>query len=61
MLDLPQLETRIQLWVWSALRELGEKPDPELAFEVLGVVIEMPSGDGHDTIAAYGEMAPPAI
>jgi hypothetical protein len=53
VLDLPQLETRIQLWVWSALRELGQKPAPKLAFEVLGVIFEMPSGDGHDTLAAY--------
>ncbi len=53
VLDLPQLETRIQLWAWSALRELGEKPDPKFAFEVLGVIIEMPSGDGYDTLAAY--------
>jgi hypothetical protein len=53
VLDLPQLETRIQLWVWSALRELGEKPDPKFAYEVLGVIFEMPSGDGHDTLAAY--------
>src|SRR5947209_7738371 len=28
ILGLPDLETRIQLWVWSALRELGERPDP---------------------------------
>ena len=53
VLELPQLETRLQLWVWSALRELGEKPDPKFAFEVLGVIIEMPSGDGCDTLAAY--------
>ncbi len=53
VLDLPQLETRIQLWVWSALRELGEKPDPKFALEVLGVIIEMPSGGGYDTLAAY--------
>jgi len=53
VLDLPQLETRIQLWVWSALRELGEKPDPKFALEVLGVIIEMPSGGAYDTLAAY--------
>jgi hypothetical protein len=53
VLNLPQVETRIQLWVWSALRELGEKPDPKIAFEVLGVVFEMPSGDGYDTLSAY--------
>jgi hypothetical protein len=28
VLNLPELETRIQLWTWAALRELGEKPDP---------------------------------
>ncbi len=53
VLDMPQLETRILLWVWTALREFGEKPDPKFAFEVLGVIIEMPSGDGVDTLAAY--------
>ena len=29
ILDLPNLETRIQLLVWLALRELGERPDPQ--------------------------------
>ena len=53
VLGLPELETRIQLWVWSALRELGKKPDPKSAFEVLGVIIEMPSGGSYDTLAAY--------
>ena len=53
VLELPDLETRTVLWTWSALRELGENPDPKLSFEVLGVVMEMPSGDGYDTLAAY--------
>jgi hypothetical protein len=53
VLDAPQLETRAILWVWSALRELGEKPDPQFAFEVLGVILERPSVDGYDTLAAY--------
>jgi hypothetical protein len=39
--------------VWSGLRELREKPEPKFAFEVLGVVIEMPSGGAYDTLAAY--------
>lgn len=52
-LTLPQLETREQLWLWAALRELGERPDAKTAYEVIGVVIEMPSGDGYDTLAAY--------
>jgi len=53
VLDSPALETRIQLWVWSALRELGEKPEGKSAFEVLGAVLEMPSGGAYDTLAGY--------
>jgi hypothetical protein len=53
VLMAPQLETRTLLWVWSALRELGEKPEPQFAFEVLGVVLEVPSGGAYDTLAAY--------
>lgn len=54
-LETPRLETRIQLWVWSALRELGEPPDPKIAYEVLGAIIEFPSGDGYDTLAGYAD------
>ena len=53
ILDRPNLETRVQLWVWSALRELGEKPDPKSGAEVLGVVIEVPVQGAYDTLAAY--------
>jgi len=53
ILDTPKLETRIQLWVWSALRELGQSPDPKFAYEVLGAIIEFPSGGGYDTLAGY--------
>ena len=53
VLELSDLETRTVLWTWSALRELGETPDPQLSFEVLGVVMEIPSGDSYDTLAAY--------
>jgi hypothetical protein len=53
ILDTPDLESRIILWVWSALRELGEKPDQKMAFQVIGVVIEIPSGGAYDTLAAY--------
>jgi hypothetical protein len=34
VLTAPQLETRTLLWAWSALRELGEKPETKLAFEL---------------------------
>jgi hypothetical protein len=53
ILDSPGLETRVQLWVWSALRELGEQPQGRSAFEVLGAVLEMPSGGAYDTLAGY--------
>jgi hypothetical protein len=53
VLDMPELETRIVLWTWSALRELGERPDPKFAFQVIGTVIEVPSGGGYDTLAGY--------
>jgi hypothetical protein len=53
ILDSPGLETRIQLWVWAALRELGERPEGRSAFEVLGAVLEMPSGGAYDTLAGY--------
>jgi hypothetical protein len=53
VLDLPNLETRIQLWVWSALRELGQRPDPQSGKEVLGVVVEVPMRGAYDTLAAY--------
>jgi hypothetical protein len=53
VLDSPVLETRIQLWVWAALRELGEGPEGKAAFEVLGAVLEMPSGGAYDTLAGY--------
>jgi hypothetical protein len=49
----PNLETRIQLWVWSGLRELGEQPDAKSGGEVLGVVIEVPMHEAYDTLAAY--------
>lgn len=53
VLETPKLETRLQLWVWSALRELGQAPEPKYAYEVLGAIIEYPSGNGYDTLAAY--------
>lgn len=53
VLDMPAVETRTQLWAWSSLRELGEMPEPKFAFEILGVVLERPSGGAYDTLAAY--------
>ncbi len=53
ILEVPNLETRIQLWVWSALRELGEQPNANSGKEILGVVIEVPMRGGYDTLAGY--------
>jgi hypothetical protein len=53
ILETPKMETRIHLWVWSALRELGQTPDPKSGYEVLGAIIEFPSGGAYDTLAAY--------
>jgi hypothetical protein len=53
ILSLANLETRIQLWVWSALRELGVQPEANAAWEILGVVIEVPMKGAYDTLAAY--------
>jgi hypothetical protein len=53
ILNHANLETRIQLWVWSALRELGQQPEVNVAWEVLGVVVEVPTGGAYDTLAAY--------
>lgn len=54
-LTQPGLDTRLTLWTWNGLRELGEKPSPKIAREVLGVVIEVPVKNGYDTLAAYAD------
>lgn len=53
VVSIPGIEARIHLWAWSALRELSEQPDPTLATEILGVVVEVPMKGAYDTLAAY--------
>jgi hypothetical protein len=53
VLALPGLETRVQLWTWTALRGLGALPDDDSADVVQGVVIEMPVDGGLDTLAVF--------
>ncbi len=48
-------ETRIQLWAWRALRELGEKPDPKTGDPVQGVVCELSTEGGGGTLAVYAD------
>jgi hypothetical protein len=53
VLDIPNVETRVQLWAWRALRQFGEKPAAKDGSEVRGVVIEVPIAYGYDTLAVY--------
>lgn len=53
VLALPGLETRVQLWTWTALRSLGVSPDEASADTVQGVVIENPVDGGVDTLAVF--------
>jgi hypothetical protein len=55
ILQMQPLETRIELWTWTGLRELGKKPEEKAATEVLGVIIEVPMQDGFDTLSAYAD------
>ncbi|HET9209086.1 MAG TPA: hypothetical protein VFR03_01745 [Thermoanaerobaculia bacterium] len=51
LLDNP--ETRIRLLAWRALRDLGERPDPQSADTVRGVVCELSNQAGLGTLAVY--------
>jgi len=53
ILDIPDGESRVQLWAWKALRDLGEKPPAEIADQIQGVVCELHNDAGVGTIAAY--------
>lgn len=48
-------EARVRLWAWQALRALGKYPSPDLARQVLGVIIEVPFENRQDTLAAYAD------
>jgi hypothetical protein len=51
----PGLESRQYLQAWAFLRQAGRMPGPDEAKTVLGVVAEVPVGDGHDVLAAYAD------
>lgn len=52
-LDVPTVDPRMRLWAWRTLRDLGVGPAPEIARELLGVVIQVPVRNGVDALAAY--------
>lgn len=47
------IEARHVLQAWCFLRGRGIQPDPSIAAEVLGVVVEIPIDDRHDVLAGY--------
>jgi hypothetical protein len=51
----PTAEIRHQLWVWKALRQLGEIPADNIRDEVRGVIFEIPINGWVDTLAAYSD------
>lgn len=53
----PNIETRILLWAWTALRNLGVRPKPDEADEIRGIVIEVSMESGVDVLAAYADGA----
>ncbi len=49
----PDLEPRHYLQAWHFLRQQGQQPPPEIAQQVLGVVVEVGMPEGLDLLAAY--------
>jgi hypothetical protein len=65
IIGLPAIETPAVLIAWRALRNLGELPDPSVAREILGVVVEFAEDEESATIpivvAAYAREAPQLV
>jgi hypothetical protein len=55
LLETPQLESRVILQIWHALRSLGEKPPEAIQKQLLGVVVEVGMPKGLDLLAAYAD------
>jgi hypothetical protein len=55
ILETPQLESRVVLQTWHALRSLGEKPPEAIEKQLLGVVVEVGMPKGLDLLAAYAD------
>jgi hypothetical protein len=51
----PGLESRHYLQAWHFLRERGELPAPDIAKQVLAIVVEMGLPEGLDLLAAYAD------
>lgn len=55
ILTQPGFEPRCYLQAWHFLRQHGEQPAPEVAKQLLGVVIEVALPQGLDLLAAYAD------
>jgi hypothetical protein len=55
ILETPQLESRVILQTWHALRSLGEKPPEPIEKQLLGVVVEVGMPKGLDLLATYAD------
>jgi hypothetical protein len=51
----PVAEIRHKLWVWKALRHLGETPPADSSDKVCGIVLEIPVNNWVDTLAVYSD------
>jgi hypothetical protein len=55
VLELPALSTRIYLLAWNNLRALGVSPDEAAGKQVCGIVLETPTKDSRNLLAAYAD------
>jgi hypothetical protein len=55
VLDMSGLESRHQLQAWAALPSLGVEPDPSVAKDLFGVVVEVGLDAGTDIVAGYAD------
>jgi hypothetical protein len=55
ILQTPQVESRVVLQAWHALRALGEMPEEAAQKQLLGVVVEVGMPKGLDLLAAYAD------
>jgi hypothetical protein len=53
--EMPNLESRQYLQAWHFLRGLGAAPPPDLAKQVLGVVVEAGMPKGLDVLVGYAD------
>jgi len=55
LVSAKSIETRVLLWSWRALRQIGVQPNIELASKIQGVVLQVPMPGGADVLAAYDD------